>query len=73
MKLTVPAHGSRLVDRLVVGKEVDDLSRRARELPRLRLIDRQRSDVELIAVGALSPLGGFMGEPASPGRRDERR
>ncbi len=61
MKLTVPAHGSRLVDRLVVGKEADELSRRAREFSQLHLTDRQRSDVKLIAVGGLSPLEGSMG------------
>lgn len=50
------------VNRLAVGSEAEELSQRARELPQIRLTDRQRSDVEMIATGALSPLEGFMGQ-----------
>ena len=35
---------------------------RAERLPRLQLNSRQISDVELIAIGAFSPLEGFMGQ-----------
>jgi sulfate adenylyltransferase len=55
-----PPHGGRLVDRVVQGREADDLRRRAAHLPDLRLTDRQVSDLELIASGAFSPLTGFM-------------
>jgi sulfate adenylyltransferase len=57
---TIAPHGGRLVDRLVHGAEADDLRRRAEHLPELRLTDRQVSDLELIAIGAVSPLTGFM-------------
>ncbi len=62
MSPSILPHGGRLVDRLAVEAEADELSQRARELPRFHLTDRQRSDVELIATGALSPLEGFMGQ-----------
>ena len=62
MSATILAHGGRLVNRLVVEAEADELSHRVCEVPRIRLTDRQRSDVELIATGALIPLAGFMGQ-----------
>src|ERR1700675_198534 len=35
---------------------------KARSMPQVRLNSRQLSDVELIAIGAFSPLTGFMGQ-----------
>ena len=57
---TVPAHGGKLVDRLVGADEAADILLRARELPRVRLDARTSADAELIATGALSPLDGFL-------------
>jgi ATP sulfurylase len=58
--LEVPAHGGKLVDRLVHADEAADLLLRAKELPRVRLDARTGADAELIATGALSPLEGFV-------------
>ncbi len=57
----VPAHGGKLVDRLVRDGEAEDLLARARTLPAVRLDARTGADAELIATGALSPLEGFLG------------
>src|SRR5262249_41449925 len=53
-KLIAP-HGGELVDR--TGERPDDL----RSLETLPLTSRERSDLDMLASGALSPLGGFMG------------
>ncbi|MFQ5881572.1 MAG: sulfate adenylyltransferase [Candidatus Methylomirabilales bacterium] len=58
---TISPHGGRLVDRVVPREERDEILARARTLKALRLSHRQLSDLELIAVGAMSPLEGFMG------------
>ena len=58
----VPPHGGHLNERLVLGDEAAQLAERARSLPQVTLDPRQVTDVELLAVGALSPLDGFMNE-----------
>ena len=58
----VPPHGGVLRELLVTGAEAAELADHARSLPELRLGARQVTDLELLAVGALSPLGGFMAE-----------
>lgn len=55
-----PPHGGRLVDRLVPDDERADLLRWAAGLRRLVVDDQAAADLELIAVGAYSPLTGFM-------------
>ena len=59
---SIPPHGGRLIVRLADGEQLDELTKRAEHLPRVRLLPRQLCDLELIAVGAFSPLQGFMGE-----------
>src|SRR5215813_1374038 len=53
----IEPHGGALVDR-----RSDDLTPGGR--PRIALSPRQAADLDLIAVGALSPLDGFMGREA---------
>lgn len=54
----IAPHGGTLVNRLDEGL-VD-----AGDLPRVTLSARQQADLDLIAVGAMSPLDGFMGREA---------
>ena len=64
---TIPAipeaapHGGRLVDRVLVGEAREEARERARGLKRIAFNARMMSDLELLAVGAYSPLEGFMG------------
>jgi sulfate adenylyltransferase len=55
-------HGGRLINRVVEGAEREKMLERAQKLPKVQLNARQLSDVELIGIGAFSPLAGFMGE-----------
>jgi sulfate adenylyltransferase len=55
-------HGGRLINRVLDGREREQWLERAPSLPRVQLNSRQLSDVELIAIGAFSPLEGFMGK-----------
>ena len=58
----IAPHGGKLMNRFVTGPERDALLDRARSLPKLQLDERAQSDVEMIAVGAFSPLRGFLGQ-----------
>ena len=55
-------HGGKLINRMLEGRDREQWIDRAEQLPRLKLNSRQLSDVELIAIGAVSPLTGFMGQ-----------
>jgi sulfate adenylyltransferase len=57
----IPAHGGELVDLLARGEERDQLTARASSLARVDLSAKQAADLELLAVGGLSPLRGFQG------------
>src|SRR5437588_2871991 len=59
---TIPAHGGTLVDLTVPDDDVDKLTEEAEHFPKLRVGRRELSDLELLAVGALSPLTGFQPE-----------
>ena len=56
----VPPHGGELVDRFVHGEARARLLERATGLRQVRLDVRGASDLELIGIGAYSPLRGFM-------------
>ena len=58
----IAPHGGRLINRLVTGTAREALLDRARSLPKIQLDERAQSDVEMIAVGAFSPLQGFLGQ-----------
>ena len=58
----VPPHGGALVERLVDPSLEPQLLEEARSLPELPVDRRTLSDLRLLAVGALSPLAGFMNQ-----------
>ncbi|MDP9242110.1 MAG: sulfate adenylyltransferase [Actinomycetota bacterium] len=58
----IAPHGGTLVDLLVPETERDAARESARNLPKLTVNARELSDLEMLAVGALSPLTGFQGE-----------
>ncbi len=57
---TIKPHGGLLVNRVADAKERDALLEKAASMPSITLNDRELSDLEMIAVGAFSPLEGFM-------------
>src|SRR6185295_3107174 len=59
MKLIRP-HGGTLINREVTGAARDRLIESAAAMPALRLREREISDLEMIAIGAYSPLVGFL-------------
>lgn len=72
MSLITP-HGGKLVDREARGAERESLLSAAANLPSVTINARAEADLELIAVGALSPLEGFLGEADYLSVRDNRR
>jgi len=53
-------HGGLLVDRELKGDARGEALERAKALPKFALDEREMTDLEMIGVGALSPLTGFM-------------
>ena len=60
MELIKP-HGGKLINRELAGVERDALIEASAAMARLELSPRAISDLEMIAIGAYSPLEGFMG------------
>lgn len=61
-KLSV-AHGGKLVNRELAGHEREIMEEKLSTIKAaIKLDDRQISDLDMIAVGAFSPLQGFMGK-----------
>jgi sulfate adenylyltransferase len=58
----IAPHGGALVDLVVSGGDEQALAAEAANLPKLTLGERELSDLEMLATGALSPLTGFQGE-----------
>ncbi len=54
-------HGGQLTARLLTGNRQQEEKARAAKLPRLVLNRRRQADIEMLGIGAYSPLTGFMG------------
>lgn len=59
---TIAPHGGTLVNLLAEGAEAERLAGQAGNLPKIVVNERELSDLEMLTVGALSPLAGFQGE-----------
>jgi sulfate adenylyltransferase len=59
---TIAPHGGTLVDLLIPESERASAAAQAEHLPKLVVNERELSDLEMLTVGALSPLTGFVGE-----------
>jgi sulfate adenylyltransferase len=55
-------HGGRLATRLATGDRAAQLAAEAGSLPVVRMNPFETSDLEMLAIGAFSPLEGFMGQ-----------
>jgi sulfate adenylyltransferase len=58
----IPPHGGTLINRIVDAERAKVLRDRAKTLPRVVLSSKQACDLEMIAIGAFSPLTGFVKE-----------
>jgi sulfate adenylyltransferase len=59
---SIPPHGGTLINRVAEGARRTELGEKAKKLPQIVLDEREQSDLDMIACGALSPLTGFMGK-----------
>ncbi len=57
----ISPYGGGLVDLMVNADALDDMMAYAQRLPSLQISERSVCDLELLAVGAFSPLNRFMG------------
>ena len=57
---TIAPHGGTLVDRFASPDQATEIRERAPELTHITLSMRETADLDLISVGAMSPLTGFM-------------
>ena len=75
----IAPHGGELILNMASEQEQDELRERAKGLPQVEIGSRQLADLEMLAIGAYSPLGGFMTRADYPrrqhraGERVERR
>ncbi len=56
----VPPHGGKLNPLILEGEELALQRKKAESLPSIRMTSRETSDLIMMAVGAFSPLEGFM-------------
>jgi sulfate adenylyltransferase len=60
--LLVPPHGGQLKPLLLEGNKLNNAITEAKKYPQVRLTSRETSDLIMLAIGAFSPLDGFMRE-----------
>ncbi len=58
----IAPHGGQLVNRIATPEQQEKFLAQAENLPRVQLDQRAVSDLEMIAIGAFSPLTGFMNQ-----------
>ncbi|WP_413199742.1 sulfate adenylyltransferase [Nostoc piscinale] len=58
----IAPHGGELVNRIATPEQREEFLSQAEFLPRVQLDERAVSDLEMIAIGAFSPLTGFMNQ-----------
>lgn len=56
----VPPHGGKLNPLILEGEELESQREKAKSMPSIRMTSRETSDLIMLAVGAFSPLAGFM-------------
>ncbi len=56
----VKPHGGKLLPLLITGKALTEEKKKAEGMPKVRLSSRETSDLIMLAMGAFSPLDGFM-------------
>jgi sulfate adenylyltransferase len=61
-KEAIAPHGGQLVNRIATPAQKAEFLSKADYLPRVQLNERAVSDLEMIAIGAFSPLTGFMNQ-----------
>ncbi|MGD9099406.1 MAG: bifunctional sulfate adenylyltransferase/adenylylsulfate kinase [Anaerolineae bacterium] len=71
--ILIAPYGGRLVDLVVPAEELAELKAHASRLPSIRLSSRAVCDLELLAVGAFSPLDRFMRQEDHQRVLDEMR
>lgn len=69
----IQPHGGTLVNRIATGARKTELEEKANSITNLTLEDRYGADIEMIAVGAFSPLTGFMGKADSESAIEEMK
>jgi len=58
--MPIEPHGGMLVNRIVEGNEKERLKSKIGGMAKIKLNPREVSDLEMISIGAFSPLEGFM-------------
>jgi len=58
----IDPHGGRLVNRLLSDSDASEMRKTAEALPSITLSSKQFNDLEMLAIGAFSPLEGFVGQ-----------